>query len=157
MDKRAYWYIFKFDFEPAVRGIGCPIAIHESVVSTAWMRCSPQNVCKVPPEDALQFGPGTCPTNMDSMHALYIGVNHICCLVDAGYIDGTKAHLIFQRTHTPMMVRNLVPCNPYILCAECQASHHEDEPHTCVDLDDDGIEMPRDLPYPEAGLPGDER
>ena len=89
------WLIFPFDFDYAGLGKGCPIAIHRDVVKTS-AGLDADHSTHDPEEDVLRFGPGTCASALKSIDDLHVDVNTVYMLVDEGYIDGAKAHLIFH-------------------------------------------------------------
>lgn len=86
------WLIFLVDFDG---GNECRVAIHKSI---ATPNRGPHADCSSPdPDDDIsRFGPGTCAMSLQAIDDLHFDVNHVYTLVDEGYIDGKKAHLIFQ-------------------------------------------------------------
>ena len=86
------WLIFIVDFDNVSE---VRVAIHKSI---ATPNRGPHADCSSPdPDDDIsRFGPGTCAMSLQAIDDLHADVNHVYTLVDEGYIDGKKAHLIFQ-------------------------------------------------------------
>ena len=86
------WLIFIVDFDNVSE---VRVAIHKSI---ATPNKGPHADCSSPdPDDDIsRFGPGTCAMSLKAIDDLHMDVNHVYTLVDEGYIDGKKAHLIFQ-------------------------------------------------------------
>ena len=86
------WLIFLVDFDG---GNECRVAIHKSI---ATPNRGPHADCSSPdPDDDIsRFGPSTCAMSLQAIDDLHMDVNHVYTLVDEGYIDGKKAHLIFK-------------------------------------------------------------
>ena len=77
--------------------LDCRIAIHKEVATAKTIDiadCSSPD----PEDDISRFGPGTAARtlDMDDIDALHGDVNDVYTLVDKGYIDTTKATLIFK-------------------------------------------------------------
>ena len=86
------WLIFLVDFDG---GNECLVAIHKSI-ATANRGPHPDYSSSDPEDHISRFGPGTCAMSIHSIDDLHGDVNHVYTLVDEGYIDITKAHMIFQ-------------------------------------------------------------
>jgi hypothetical protein len=86
------WLIFIVDFGGAPE---CRIAIHKSI-ATPNSRTHADRSSPDPDDDISRFGPGTCTMSLQAIDDLHADVNLVDTLVDEGYIDGKKAHLIFQ-------------------------------------------------------------
>ena len=89
------WLIFIVDFDQDNYCGEYRIAIHKDVVNPS--KASHADCSSPEPEDCTQrYGPGTCATALSHIDNLYATLNDVHRLADEGYIDGQKAHLIFQ-------------------------------------------------------------
>lgn len=93
--------------------LGCRIAIHKDVVNpskASHADCSSPD----PDDDISRFGPGTCAMSLQAIDDLHMDVNHVYTLVDEGYIDGKKAHLIFKQSSNMVPLASLLQAMKYV-------------------------------------------
>jgi len=74
--------------------IGCPIAIHKSLVGRHIDAAD--HSTHDPEEGVSKFGPGSMSLSMNDINDLHMDVHHVYTLWDEGFLNN-NAHLIFKR------------------------------------------------------------